>query len=272
MTNHSYPPGDWSVEELVTALAATEETFPLPTFEDADTWNQLRRGSLTGSVVESILAAADHALERPLPSLPASGYLNYTRATEHGTYLNKDDDMRRRKRLSLFVLAECFEREGRYLDAILDYAWALCEQTTWLLPAHLSDAQDHDGLPRPVQPEARGLALFSARAAQLLAEVDYVMGDRLHPALRDRIRQEVERRVLEPYEARDDLHWEGAARKQLERRLHGEHGDCCHARGVERQSTRAVSLARGRQRGRVSRRVRYGRLHRRGHQLLELRD
>jgi hypothetical protein len=209
MPDHSYPPGDWTVEELERTLATADEAFPLPTYDEADVWKPFRSDPLTGPVAETILSEAERAREEPLPSLPASGYLHYTRASEGGTYRNKDRDMRRRKRLSLFVLAERLEREGRYLDAVLDYAWAMCEQSAWLLPPHLSDAQNHDGLPRPAPPEERGLALFSARVAQLLAEMDHVLGGQLHPALRDRIRDEVERRVFQPYEARDDLHWDG---------------------------------------------------------------
>jgi hypothetical protein len=115
----------------------------------------------------------------------------------------------RRRRLSTFAIAECVEREGDYLDPVLDYAWAICEQSTWLWPAHLRGAHDHEGLPGVVPDEERRVALFSVGTALLLADLDALLGDRLHPALRERIREEVDRRVLTPFVARDDHGWIG---------------------------------------------------------------
>jgi hypothetical protein len=43
--------------------------------------------------------------------------------------------------------------------------------------------------------------------AKTLAHLDHVLGERLHPALRERIRTEVTERVFEPFEARNDLWW-----------------------------------------------------------------
>jgi hypothetical protein len=56
-------------------------------------------------------------------------------------------------------------------------------------------------------PGERVIPLRTALVARTLAEVDYLLGDRLHEELGRRIRREVEERVFEPYEAREDLWW-----------------------------------------------------------------
>jgi len=57
----------------------------------------------------------------------------------------------------VFALAGCLGREGEYLDDILDHGWAVCEQATWVLPAHLGDNEGQvvSGLPGVVPDEER---------------------------------------------------------------------------------------------------------------------
>lgn len=207
-SGHRYPPSEWTTENLKDCLVHSDEAYPLPTYDDECIWEGLRSSPVTRSIVERILEAAAEEREEPAPEASISQFLNYVRTGERTGYT--DAVMRRRKRLSLFTLAECLEREGRYLDNILDSIWAACEQTTWVLPGHSGDEQSEDGLPldpRDVPAEKCQIALFSARTGLLLAEVDYVLGDALNPTARDRIRTEVDLQVFEPYLARDDFSW-----------------------------------------------------------------
>jgi hypothetical protein len=208
--NHEYPPADWTAEGITEALRERPPESPLPTYDDAGVFEELAADDLTAAAVKDAIERAEEAKGEPVPPLPASQYLEYDRT---GTRQNYESVLRTRgSRLSAFALAECFEREGRFLDDVLDYAWATCEQATWLLPAHLGEEHDdgpqyRSGLPGVVPDEERNVALRSAGTARELAELDHVLGDRLHPALRERIRHEVDRRVLTPYEAREDFWW-----------------------------------------------------------------
>lgn len=202
---HAYPPREWTADGLAEAIETARGAFPIPIYEDTDTWDALRSDPLTKPLATSLVEYAEQAQDDPIPSLPASRYLEYTRTGNRTRYQDAERD--RRKRLTAFVLAECLERDGDYLDDVLDYSWAICEQSTWTWPAHLRDEQRLDGLPRVVDDEDRTVGLFSVGTALLLAEVAYVLGDRLHPALRERIRTEIDRRILTPYESRDDFSW-----------------------------------------------------------------
>lgn len=202
---HEYPPGEWTTETVERALRTADEAYQIPRYGEQDVWESLRRGDRTGRSVDDLLTDARAARGESVPPLHASAYLEFARTGERFRYQRPEGT--RLSRLELFALAECFEREGDYLDDVLDYAWAICEQSTWVVPAHLEGDHDHRGLPGAVADEDRVVALHSAHVAHLLAEVDYLLGDRLHPALRERIRHEVDRRVLTPYLARDDFWW-----------------------------------------------------------------
>ena len=205
--DHEYPPGEWTAEEIRAVLEDTPTAAPLPQYEHAETWQAIAADERLADAVAGIRETAAAAAEEPIPTLPASLYLDYTRTGNRTRYQRPNG--RRVNRLSAFALAECLEREGQYLDHILDYAWAICEQSTWVLPAHLNQGDSHhaEGLPAADRPADRIVALRVAQTGQLLAELDYVLGDQLHPALRNRIRRTVDRQLLVPYEERDDFWW-----------------------------------------------------------------
>ena len=204
-SDHEYPPGEWRATDIANALEGNDGSASIPRYDDTEVWAELRSDPLTEPVVELLLGKAREEKETPIPPLPASNYLDYARTGNRTRYQNRSSE--RRERLSAFVLAECFERDGEFRDAILDYAWGICEQTTWVWPAHLGDPQNVEGLPGVIPDEERTVALFSVGAALLLAEVDHVLGQQLHPALRERIRTEIDRRIFTPYEARDGHRW-----------------------------------------------------------------
>jgi hypothetical protein len=42
----------------------------------------------------------------------------------------------RRSMMAPLAIGECLEGRGRFLDAQLDLAWAICEESSWAFPAH----------------------------------------------------------------------------------------------------------------------------------------
>jgi hypothetical protein len=206
-TGHDYPPADWTVDGIATALQNHDTTFPIPSYSETDRWDAIQNASINTPHLARVQEKAAQNTDRQIPQVSASRFLEYHRSGNRTAY--QDPYLERRERLTQFLISECLQREGTYLDDILDYAWALCEQTTWLLPAHLDhdEAWDHDGLPGVVEPADRYIALVNASMGRRLAALDYIMGDQLHDALRERIRHEIDRRVFTPYLARSDFGW-----------------------------------------------------------------
>ena len=99
----------------------------------------------------------------------------------------------KRSLLTNEVLAAWFQGDDSRIDRISDLIWSICEETTWVGPAHEKKEWHID--------------LYAAETAADLAYAVMLMGDRLPDEVRERIRKEVERRVFEPYLSHAHEYW-----------------------------------------------------------------
>ena len=58
----------------------------------------------------------------------------------------------KRKVLSTLVSAELFEDKGRFIDQIVNGIWNICEESSWMLPAHYKLSKFGSGLPDVTEP------------------------------------------------------------------------------------------------------------------------
>ena len=79
---------------------------------------------------------------------------------------------KRRRRLGILVLAECWEGQGRFLDEIANGLWAISEEVSWSVPAHARNAPD----PLP-SADAEMVDLFAAQTAMIVARALYLVGE-----------------------------------------------------------------------------------------------
>src|SRR5262245_5811204 len=101
---------------------------------------------------------------------------------------------RRRQAVTTFVLAEALEHRGRFIEPLLDALDRLCDEPTWVLPAH----------------EKQEVDLFSAETGNLIAWTCYILGGNAAFSASERVPRalsEVRARVVEPYLTRDDYWW-----------------------------------------------------------------
>ncbi len=123
----------------------------------------------------------------------------------------------RRSQLTRAVL-ETILGDGSYRDRINDLLWSICEETTWVLPAHEEQGPDFwDLKPSPRrQPWGAHTALthapdsidlFAAETGAALAETVYLLEPELAPEVCQRVRQEVHRHIFRPYLAYGRQHW-----------------------------------------------------------------
>jgi hypothetical protein len=197
---------DWPAAKLEGVLLARDAWRPVPSIGDREGWARVAPGLRT-----RIVARGERALTDPVPALPATLFLDYARTGNRGRF--ESAMFARRDRLHSLVMAECAEDRGRFLDAIVDTAWAITEESSWTVPAHQGAQKAPNGLPDTAEPI---VDLFSAQTAHSLAWTWYLLGDRVDrvsPLVRPRIAREIERRVLTPYEAREDWGWMGFARR-----------------------------------------------------------
>jgi hypothetical protein len=89
------------------------------------------------------------------------------------------------------ALAECAQAQGRYLPALEQALRAIASQPSWVWPAH------DRGL-RNFRDRSFEVDLFAADGAHDLAQILYMLGDRLSPETRNQVNAALEARVFAP--------------------------------------------------------------------------
>lgn len=106
----------------------------------------------------------------------------------------------RRKRLNAFTIMSMLEPDNEaYKEAFHNIVWSICNEYTWCLPAHYNKAS-----------ERTEIDLFAAETGFALSEVLLLTEDEMPDLLRKRIREEIERRLLQPFLEEGPYGWEKA--------------------------------------------------------------
>lgn len=154
-----------------------------------------------------VVEDAEQYLGQPVPQLPATLYMQFYRNGNRSNY--EGPYFARRMAIETLLFAELLEKQGRFTDTLVDYLWAVMEETSWVIPAHNLPCH---GNPIPSLPDSFDLAeenddmrhidLFSAETAAIMAMV-YSLGadilDPVTPVIRRRIKDMLKRRTFHPY-------------------------------------------------------------------------
>jgi len=190
----------YSADYLRKTLATQSSWQPFPKASERTSWEALPQ-----ALKKAYIGRGEEALEYQWPDLAATLYLSYVRKGIRTEYDRPYHE--RRQKLQSLVLAECMEGKGRFLDKIAEGIWLLSEESSWVVPAHLSALQSAPGLPDLSSPV---VDLYCGETANLLAWMYYLLGDelsRVSPLLPERIKHELNTRLLTPCMHRDDFWW-----------------------------------------------------------------
>ena len=185
--------------------------FPTTEFAPFPKWGEDGWQSLPAACRRTLIAQAEQAAESELPVLRASVYMDYIRNGNRTRY--EAVYFTRRRQLAALLLGECAEGQGRFIDPLIDRIWAICEETSWLLPAHSTPrfGEPADALP-DFEAALPYIDLFSAETGSLLVWTYYFLKERLEaesPRLVRRIEKEIGDRILKPFIERSDMWWMG---------------------------------------------------------------
>jgi hypothetical protein len=160
-------------------------------------------------------------IRRAAPDLAAIPQTTYTlyREFEHTGVRGNYERVYFQKRAMLTrAVVEMILGDESMRDRVHDLLWSICEETSWLLPAHEEQGPAFWELhPSPrtkpwgshtmLTREPDSIDLFAAETGAALAETIHWLGDRLAPEIVQRVRQEVARHIFKPYLAYARRHW-----------------------------------------------------------------
>lgn len=178
---------------LVDMQSATAFIMALPA-EDRPAWD-----ALPAPEKQRLSMRADRWMEAEIPPLTASAYISFSRV---GIAADYEKNRRiRRDMLRDLVLGTCVMPDGRYDMKLADVIWAICEETSWVLPGHNPSAMGRGARPLPDADQPRVDWAAAETAADLALAVQMISSrlDAVSPQLIERMAREVERRVIRPF-------------------------------------------------------------------------
>ena len=158
------------------------------------------------SPLEYLKTACEEFRDKPILSVPFSFYMLFDTTGDRKRYQAAFSNIR--VRFITYGLASWLWGKEEDIHALEDIIWALCDEYTWCLPAHLLNKSL---TPRAVPNYNLGILkdngfsnehridLVASETAFALAECCAVLEGVLSPVVIDRARQEINRRVIRSY-------------------------------------------------------------------------
>lgn len=155
------------------------------------------------SKIKKILAQAEKYLDKEIPILPASLFHEFFVNGNRANYENKYFE--RRTMAAYLAVAENYEKKGRFTEKLMDAVWAIMEESSWIIPAHLylSGIGAQWELPPVYGNNANhGIDLFAAATGGTLASV-YMLAkeslDKISPVICEKMEYMLHERIVRPF-------------------------------------------------------------------------
>ncbi len=177
-----------------------------PSTDPAALLDQIRQ-SPSANIVLIHLRAMVPTLPDSRVEIPQTTYTLYRQFSLTGDRAGYESRYFGKRAMLNRAAVELILGDSGLIDTVQDLLWSICEETSWVLPAHenprpgVEESPDsrpgasHSALTR----EPDFIDLFAAETAASLAELLFLIGDWLVPEIVQRARQEIERRIFRPY-------------------------------------------------------------------------
>lgn len=176
---------------------------------DPSVWQQLAQSSFHRLYVQEAYQYGEKLLREPIPDLSFSLYKQFDTTGERVAY--QQVYFQRRLRLNVFTVLSLLDPAPAYLAALEDSIWAICEEYSWCLPAHMGGnslaVEKAANFAGQRFPHRSMLDLFSCETAYYLSEISHLLNSRLSPLIKHRIQHEITERVLQPYSSLGASWW-----------------------------------------------------------------
>ena len=158
-------------------------------------WASVKNNPKYEPLLTEVKEMWDNEAQAPLTALPYSDFILFSTTGDRKQY--ETPYFRRRRALNgAALMALLYPEDEQYIRRLEDIIFAICDEYTWCVPAHQPTFEkvctDH-------------IDLFASEVGFALCEIDFLLGDRLSPLVRERITASLEERIVAPFldESRD---------------------------------------------------------------------
>lgn len=200
-----------TLKQLKTALEETQHLAP-PLFSEAgapENWKSIRENAKYRTFWQEMVDQAEKWSADPPSSPLFTEFTMFGDTGDREVYQNKWG--RLYSVLHTFSLLTICEDKPEWTAGLNNVIWAICNEYTWVLPAHVGLYVNEypNGIWDQPLPPRETVDLSSANIAFTLAEVLHRLGDRLHPWVVHRAKQEIDRRIFQVvFESPYPQNWE----------------------------------------------------------------
>lgn len=176
----------YSAEQVQAMLASPVQGSLIPEVDGLDTAALRNSPRMLAYLEEAAKAPAD------IPLTTYTWYRRFRIAGERPPY--ERPYFTKRELMTRAVIDAWLSDDPAKLDRVNDLIWNICEETTWVAPAHEKDVPWN-------------IDLFAAETGSDLAHAVYLLGDRLPEEVRNRVHREIESRIFTPYLEHAHEYW-----------------------------------------------------------------
>jgi len=90
----------------------------------------------------------------------------------------------------LALLALVYPENDEYIEKLENTIWTICDEYSWVVPAHIRDYPDID---------KHTIDLFASETGYALSEIAFLLENRLSELVKNRIRDEVQTRIIDRF-------------------------------------------------------------------------
>jgi hypothetical protein len=195
-------------------------------FLNGNTKERIQKSSLLKPALDFIATQRDKLREKNMPVLPWSAFKLFDTNGNRTVY--EQYYFERRQRLAILALSAWLWEKPEDIAALEDCIWAICEEYSWCLPAHMDGTtlspkleKDNGDVPPSIPPASSSLPphcstpnstrldLFACETGFALSECCAMLEGMLSPAVAARAGGEVNRRIIQSYLEHGELwNWE----------------------------------------------------------------
>ena len=190
-----------STEQLKSYLVPGRQWIKYPRYADRTGWD-----ILTGSLKDELVKSGDKYLGYEWKVVKATDYLEYEKSGSRVAMENPFDS--NNAALSQLMIAEMAEGKGRFMNQIINGVWQTCDMASWVLSAHLIGQKSRRSLP---DFNEQIIDLTSGDIGSFLSWTYYFLHnefDKVNPIIAQRLRKNLQDRILDPYMVRSDYWWQ----------------------------------------------------------------